>query len=88
MFNTRMEKTLENIKILIDQIRTIRVKYTNMTDEDMTDKRKVQIYFDKVDKLVSAADQIKIKFMSLKKDNNKLRDKAQNIDYVGNLSEL
>ncbi|XP_077279296.1 inhibitor of nuclear factor kappa B kinase subunit beta [Temnothorax americanus] len=88
MFNTNMEKTLENIKILIEQVHTIRMKYMNLTDEDTTDKRKVQIYFDKVSKLVSAADQIKMKFTSLKEDNDRLRDRAQTIDYMGNLSEL
>lgn len=88
MFNTSMEKTLEKTKILTDQVSTIRMKYTNMSDEYATNKRKVQIYFDKVDKLISAADQIKVKFMSLKEDNNRLRDQAQSIDYIGNLSKL
>jgi len=82
-----MEKILENTKILIDQVHTIRMKYMN-TDEDTTDKKKVQIYLDKVNKLVNAADQIKIKFMSLKEDNNKLRDQVRAINYVGNLSVL
>lgn len=83
-----MEKTMEKTKILTDQVCMLRMKYTNMRDEYAINKKKVQIYFDKVDKLVSAADQIKIKFMSLKEDNNRLRDQAQAIDYIGNLSEL
>lgn len=83
-----MEKTLESTKILTEQVHTIRMKYTNTTAEDTTDKRKVQIYFDKVNKLISAVDQIKMKFMSLKEDSNRLRDQAQAIDYIGNLSEL
>jgi len=82
-----MEKILENTKILIDQVHTIRMKYMN-TDEDTIDKKKVQIYLDKVNKLVNAADQIKIKFMSLKQDNDRLRDQVRAINYVGNLSVL
>jgi len=83
-----MEKTLESTKILTEQVHAIRMKYTNTTAEDATDKSKVQIYFDKVNKLISAIDQIKMKFMSLKEDSNRLRDQAQAIDYIGNLSEL
>lgn len=83
-----MEKTLKNTKILTDQVHTIRMKYMNTTDEDAADKRKIQIYLNKVDKLISAADQIKMKFTSLKEDNNKLRDQAQATDYIGNLSVL
>lgn len=79
--------TLENTKVLIDQVHTIRIKYVNIMDEDVIDKKKTQIYFDKVDKLVSAANQIRMQFMSLKKDNDKLRNKAQNIDCMRNLSE-
>lgn len=86
MFNMSMEKTLENTKILIEQVHTIRMKYMNITDEETIDKMKLQIYFDKVDKLVSAADHIKMKFTSLKEDNNRLRDQARSID-KGNLSE-
>lgn len=88
MFNTNMEKTLENTKILTEQIHTIRIKYMNMMDEDAIDKTKIQIYFDKVDKLVSAADHIQMKFTFLKEDNNRLRDQFRTIDYIGNLSEL
>lgn len=88
MFNTSVDKTLKNTKILTDQVHTIRTKYMNTTDEDATDTRRVQIYLDKVDKLVSAVDQIKVKFMSLKEDNNRLRDQAQAIDGTGNLSVL
>lgn len=80
--------TLENTKVLIDQVHTIRIKYVNIMDEDAIDKRKTQIYFDKVDKLVSAANQIRMQFMSLKKENDKLRNKAQSIDSMRNLSEL
>ncbi|XP_039310188.1 inhibitor of nuclear factor kappa-B kinase subunit alpha isoform X2 [Solenopsis invicta] len=87
MFNTNMEKTVENIKMLTDQVHMIYIKYTNTTDEDEA-KKKVQIYFDKVNKLVSAADQIKMKFMSLKMDNNILKEQAIVIDYTGNLSKL
>ncbi|XP_018054562.1 PREDICTED: inhibitor of nuclear factor kappa-B kinase subunit beta-like [Atta colombica] len=87
-FNSSMKKTLENTKILTDQVHTIRMKHMNTTDEDVADKRKIQTYLNKVDKLVSAADQIKMKFMSLKEDNNKLRDQAQATDYIGNLSVL
>ncbi|XP_011707649.1 PREDICTED: inhibitor of nuclear factor kappa-B kinase subunit alpha [Wasmannia auropunctata] len=93
-FNTNMEKTLENTKILTDQVQTIRIKCTNTdecmkkTDEDAIDKTKIQIYLDKVDKLISAADQIKMKFMSLKEDNNRLRHQAQAIDCTANLSVL
>ncbi|XP_025072887.1 uncharacterized protein LOC105422150 [Pogonomyrmex barbatus] len=87
MFNTNVEKTLENIKILIDQVHIIRMKYVNTTDENATNKKKVEI-FDKVDKLINAANKIKVKFISLKEDNNRLIDKARDIDYIGNLSEL
>jgi len=83
-----MKKTLENTKILTDQVHIIRMKHMNTMDEDVADKRKIQTYLNKVDKLVSAADQIKMKFMSLKEDNNKLRDQAQATDYIGNLSVL
>ncbi|KMR03298.1 inhibitor of nuclear factor kappa-b kinase subunit beta [Lasius niger] len=86
-FNTNMEMTLENTKALIDQVHTIRIKYMNL-GEDAIDRKKMQTYFDKVDKLVSAADQIKMQFMSLKSDNDKLRNKAQSIDCVRDLSEL
>lgn len=86
VFNSNMEMTLENTKALIDQVHTIRIKYMNIS-EDAPDRRKIQIYFDKVDKLVSAADQIKKQFMSLKEDNDKLRNKAQSIDCVRDLSE-
>lgn len=82
-----MEMTLENTKALIDQVHTIRIKYMNL-GEDAIDRKKMQTYFDKVDKLVSAADQIKMQFMSLKSDNDKLRNKAQSIDCVRDLSEL
>lgn len=88
VFNTNMEMTLENTKALIDQVHTIRIKYANTMGEDAIDRRKVQTYFDKVDKLISAADQIKMQFMSLKEDNDKLRNKAQSIDCVRDLSEL
>lgn len=83
-----MEMTLENTKALINQVHTIRIKYMNLMDEDAIDRRKTQTYFNKVDKLVSAADQIKMQFMSLKKDNDKLRNKAQSIDYMRDLSGL
>lgn len=86
MFNTNMEKILENTKILTEQVHIIRMKH--MADEGAIDKKKVQIYFDKVDKLISAIDQIKIKFMSVKEEYNRLRNQAQAIDYTGNLSEL
>ncbi|XP_070150197.1 inhibitor of nuclear factor kappa-B kinase subunit beta [Polyergus mexicanus] len=88
VFNTNMEMTLENTKALINQVHTIRIKYMNLMGEDAIDRRKTQTYFNKVDKLVSAADQIKMQFMSLKKDNDKLRNKAQSIDYMRDLSEL
>ncbi|XP_012234251.1 inhibitor of nuclear factor kappa-B kinase subunit beta [Linepithema humile] len=89
LFHLNMEKTLENTKKLIDQVNAFRAKYENMTSESTTDKVvALQVYFDKVDKLISAANQIKISFMSLKEDNDKLRDKAQNIDCVKNLSQL
>ncbi|XP_012527846.1 inhibitor of nuclear factor kappa-B kinase subunit beta isoform X2 [Monomorium pharaonis] len=87
IFNTNMEKALENIKILTDQVHMLRMKYTSSMNEDATEK-KVQIYFYKVDKLVSAADQIRMRFMSLKEDNNRLRDQVQATDCTGNLSEL
>lgn len=80
--------TLENTKVLIDQVHTVRMKYVNTIDEDAIGRRKTQIYFDKVDKLASAADQIRMQFMSLKKDNDKLRNKAQSIDCMRDLSEL
>jgi len=85
-----MENILENTKKLADQVNAIRVKYANMTSENMTDKgTALQVYFNKVDNLISAANQIKMsQFMSLKKDNDKLRDKAQNIDCMKNLSQL
>lgn len=88
MFYLNMEKTLENTKKLSDQVNAIRAKYANMTSESPSDKGALQIYFDKVDQLVSAANQIKMRFMSLKKDNDRLRDEAQNIDCVMNLSQL
>lgn len=82
-----MEMTLENTKALIDKVHIIRFKYMNL-GEDAIDRKKAQTYFNKVDKLVSAADQIKMQFMSLKKDNDKLRNKAQGIDCMRDLSEL
>lgn len=88
-FNTNMEKTLENTKTLINQVRTIRLKYADPTAANATDRTEtLQIYFDKVDKLVNAADQIKLKFVSLKKDNEKFRDKIQSIDHMKDLSEM
>ncbi|XP_029167481.1 inhibitor of nuclear factor kappa-B kinase subunit alpha-like isoform X2 [Nylanderia fulva] len=87
MFNTNMEMTLENTKALIDQVHIIRIKYMNIR-EDATDRKEIQVYFEKVDNLVSAADQIKMQFMYLKEDNDKLTKKAQSIDCVKYLSEL
>lgn len=84
-----MEKTLESTKTLMNQVHVIRLRYANLTAADVTDKRKaLQIYFDKVDKLVNAADQIKMKFISLKEYNDKFRDKIQSIDHMKDLSEL
>lgn len=88
VFNTNMEMTLENTKALIDKVHIIRFKYMNLMGEDAIDRKKAQTYFNKVDKLVSAADQIKMQFMSLKKDNDKLRNEAQSIDCMRDLSEL
>lgn len=89
MFHSNMEKTLENTKMLMDQVNAFRAKYANMTSESMTDKGvALQVYFDKVDKLISAANQIKMKFMCLKEDNHRLRDNAQNINCAENLLEL
>ncbi|XP_050458471.1 inhibitor of nuclear factor kappa-B kinase subunit beta-like isoform X1 [Cataglyphis hispanica] len=87
VFNTNMEMTLENTKALIDKVHIIRFKYMNL-GEDAIDRKKAQTYFNKVDKLISAADQIKMQFMSLKKDNDKLRNKAQSIDCMRDLSKL
>ncbi|XP_011870457.1 PREDICTED: inhibitor of nuclear factor kappa-B kinase subunit beta-like [Vollenhovia emeryi] len=87
-FNTSMAETLESTKNLTEQVHTSRTKYINITDVDATNTRKVHILFDKVDKLASTADQIQMKFMSLKEDNDRLRDQAQAIDYIGNLSKL
>src|SRR5436190_5771214 len=87
-FDTNMEMTLENTKALINQVQTIRVKYANVTDEDAINRGEAQTYFDKVDKLISAADQIKMQFISLKEDNDKLRAKAQSIDCVRDLSKV
>ncbi|XP_032683436.1 inhibitor of nuclear factor kappa-B kinase subunit beta-like isoform X2 [Odontomachus brunneus] len=87
-FNTNMENTLECTKTLMNQVHVIRRRYENPTTVDATDKKKIlHIYFDKVDKLVSAADQIKIKFISLKENNDKFRDKIQSIDHMKDLSE-
>ncbi|KAL0121196.1 hypothetical protein PUN28_008700 [Cardiocondyla obscurior] len=86
MFNTNMEKTLKNIKILTEKVHTIRTKYMNSTNKDENHKK--IIYFDKVDKLINAADQIKAEFMSIKENNNRLRGQAEVTDYTGNLSKL
>jgi len=84
-----MDKTLENIKDLTDQVHIICMKYITLIDEDMVDKtRTLQIYFEKVDKLVSTANQIKTRFICLTEDNNKLRDKAQNVDCMADLLNL
>lgn len=88
-FNTNVEKTLESTKTLMNQVHAIRLRYANSTTADATNRKEVlQIYFDKVDKLVSAADQIKIKFISLKENNDKLRDKIQSTDHMKDLLEL
>jgi uncharacterized coiled-coil DUF342 family protein len=84
-----MDRTLKNIKDLIDQVHTIHMKYTALINENMVDKtRTLQIYFEKVDKLVSTANQMKTRFISLTEDNDKLRDKAQNIDCMTDLLNL
>lgn len=88
-FNANMEKTLENTKTLTNQMHTIRITHADMPHGDTSDRKKIlHTYFDKVDKLISAADQIKMRFISLKEDKDRLTDKAQNIDYMGNLIEL
>jgi len=84
-----MNKTLENIKYLKDQVCTIHMKYITLIDEDMVDKtRTLDIYFEKVNKLVNTTNQIKTRFISLKEDNDKLRNKAQNIDCITDLLNL
>ncbi|XP_014483184.1 PREDICTED: inhibitor of nuclear factor kappa-B kinase subunit beta-like isoform X2 [Dinoponera quadriceps] len=88
-FNTNMEKTLENTKTLMNQVDVIRLRYANSTSADATDRREVlRPYFDKIDKLVNAADQIKMKFISLMENNDKFRNEVQSIDYMKDLLEL
>lgn len=89
IFNTNMEKTLESTKTLMNQVHTIRLRYADSMAADAIDRKKdLQNYFDKVDKLVNAADQIKMKFMFLKENNDKFRDKIQSIDHMKDLSKL
>ncbi|RLU24379.1 hypothetical protein DMN91_002467 [Ooceraea biroi] len=88
-FNVNMDETLKHTKALMDQVQSIRTKCTNCMGEGTANGTEaLQTYFVKVDKLVSAADQIRMKFISLKEDNDRLRDKAQNIDCMRDLSQL
>lgn len=84
-----MEETffLEKTKALMNQMHTIRLSYTDITNGDTNKKRKTD-YFDKVDKLYRAVNQIKVKFDSLKDDYNRLRTKAESVDYISDLREL
>lgn len=84
-----MDKTLESTKTLVDQVYTIRTKYASMMGEGTADRTEaLQTYFKKVDKLLSAADQIKMNFISLKEDNDRLQCKAKSIDCARDLSQL
>lgn len=88
MFNANLEETLRKTKTLTDRVYAYTgIKYIKITSlEDMTYKTQMRV--DKIDKLNSAANQVKMEFMSLNRDNDKLRYNIQSIDFIKDLSEM
>lgn len=88
MFNANLEEMLRKTKTLTDRVyANTGIKYMKKTNlEDTTCK--TQMRMDKIDKLNGAVNQVKMEFMSLNRDNDKLRYNIQSFDFIKDLSEM
>ncbi|XP_020296804.1 inhibitor of nuclear factor kappa-B kinase subunit alpha-like isoform X2 [Pseudomyrmex gracilis] len=88
MFNANLEEMLRKTKTLTDRVyANTGIKYMKKTNlEDTTCK--TQMRMDKIDKLNGAVNQVKMEFMSLNRDNDKLRYNIQSFDFIKDLSEI
>lgn len=85
-----MEKTLENAKALTNQVHMLHIASSRDSNTvDYVNKGEVlQTFFDKIDTLNSAANQIKIKFISLKTEKDSLINKFQGINHTMDISTM
>ncbi|CAD1474987.1 unnamed protein product, partial [Heterotrigona itama] len=86
-FNKDMTNILININKLLNELSTIRNKWK----KGSIDKEKLtalEINYEKVTKLVKAADQIKLKFDLLIQESSKLNDAVKSVDYIKDMFEI
>ncbi|XP_031848651.1 inhibitor of nuclear factor kappa B kinase subunit beta [Nomia melanderi] len=86
-FNENITNASTNVNTLMSELSTVR----EQSNKELVNKEKIkrlEINFGKVIKLVKATDQIKLKFSPLLEESNELKDKAQGIDCLTDISHL
>ncbi|XP_053973382.1 inhibitor of nuclear factor kappa-B kinase subunit alpha-like [Hylaeus volcanicus] len=87
IFDKNITNALTSINALLRELSTIRTEW----EREFVNKKKIEtleIKFEKITKLAKATDQIKLKFNPLIRESNELKNKAESIDCVKNVSQL